>query len=51
MEAKYRPRTHANLRRVRPGFKKERKKFRVDSNDFGFMCAGVSNADSYERNI
>ena len=25
------------------------KKFRLDSNDFGFICAGVSNVVSYKR--
>ena len=32
---------------------KERKKekFRLDSNNFGFICAGVSNVVSYKRNV
>ena len=31
--------------------KKETKKFRLDSNDFSFISAGVSNVLSYKRNI
>ena len=38
------PRTHVNRRRIHPRFKK---KFCLDSNDFGFICAGVSNVVSY----
>ena len=47
------------MRRVRPGKerKKEKKKgkkrrkkeFRLDSNDFDFICAGVRNVGSYKR--
>ena len=55
--------THVNIRRIRPGLKKkkkerkkerrkkERKKSRLDSNYFGFICAGVNNVVSYERNV
>ena len=28
-----------------------KKKFRLDSNDFGFVCAGISNVVSYKRNV
>ena len=35
------------MRRVRPKFKKW-EKFRLDSNDFGFICAGVSNVGGYK---
>ena len=31
--------------------KKRKKKFRLDSEDFGFICAGVSDVVSYERNV
>ena len=37
------------MQRIRPGLKKkekkkkERKEFRLNSDDFGFICAGVSN--------
>ena len=31
--------------------KSEDKKFRPDSNDFDFICAGVSNVDGYKRNV
>ena len=27
------------------------REFRLDSNDFGFSCAGVSNVVSYKRNV
>ena len=30
--------------------KKERKQFRLNSNDFGCICDGVSNVDGYEKN-
>ena len=30
---------------------KGKKKFRLDSNDFGFVCAGISNVVSYKRNV
>ena len=33
---------HARKHEVRPP-RVEKKKFRLDSNDFGFICAGVSN--------
>ena len=46
------PSTHVNMRRITPGFKKkERKKFRLDSHDLGFICADVSNVVSYKRNF
>ena len=37
----------------RPGWKKEQKqkKFPLDSDDFGFICAGVSNVVSCKRNV
>ena len=47
-EAAYRPSTHANMRRIHPGLKKKRKKkeekkeFRIDSDDCGFIFAGVN---------
>ena len=50
-----RPSTHVNMRRIRLGWRKEKrkrkKKVRLDSNDFGFICAGVSNVVSYKRNV
>ena len=30
--------------------KRKKKKFRLDSNDFGFICDGVSNVGGYKRN-
>ena len=33
------PSTHVNMRRVRPRVEKE---FRLDSNDFGFICVNES---------
>ena len=30
--------------------RKKKKKFRLDRNDFGFICAGVSNMGGHERN-
>ena len=47
---------HVNMRRVRRGQKKKKKKkeeeeqFRLDSNDFGFICAGESEVGGYTRN-
>ena len=38
------------MKRVRPGLKKKEKEFHLDSDDFGFNCAGVSNVGGYERN-
>ena len=45
------------MNRVRPWLKRERerekrkkKEFRLDSNEFGFICAGVSNMGGYIRN-
>ena len=43
------------MRRVRPGLKKRKKRrkkkeFRLDSDDFGFICDGVSNVDGHKRN-
>ena len=37
------------MRRTPPLERK--KKFRLHSNDFGFICAGVSNVVSYKGNI
>ena len=41
-----------NMRRVCPGLKKKKRKkkeeFRPESNDFGFICAGVSNMGDYK---
>ena len=34
-----------------PRVKKEKEKIRLDSNDFSFICAGVSNVVSYKRNV
>jgi len=39
------------MKRIRPGLKRKEKKIRLDSNDFGFICAGVSNKVSYKRNV
>ena len=41
--------THAPRVKKKKGKKEE--KFRLDSNDFGFICAGVSNVVSYKRNV
>ena len=30
--------------------RKTHREFRLDSDDFGFICAGVSNVGSYKRN-
>ena len=30
--------------------KRKKKKFRLDSNDFGFICDGLSNVDGLKRN-
>ena len=41
------------MKRVRPGLKKkekEKKEFRLDSNDYGFIDDGKSNVDCYKRN-
>ena len=63
VEATQYPSTHVNMRRIHPGLKKktekkkrkkkERKKkeCHLDSNDFGFIHAGVSNMVSYKRNV
>ena len=39
LEAAKRPRTHVNMACIHPGLKKEKKKkkFRLDSNEFGFI--------------
>ena len=34
-----------------PGEKKKTKEFRLDPNDIGFICAGVSNVGTCERNV
>ena len=34
-----------------PRVKQEKEKIRLDSNDFSFICAGVSNVVSYKRNV
>ena len=39
VEATKRPSKHGNMRRVRPRVEKE---FRLDSNDFGFICVNES---------
>ena len=39
---------HVNMRCVQPWV--EEKEFRFDPNNFGFICTGVRNADSYKRN-
>ena len=41
------------MKRIHPGEKKEEKKkeFRLGSNDFDFIWAGVSNMVSYETNV
>ena len=42
---------HARKYEARPPqVKNTKKKFRLDSNDFGFICAGVSNVGGYEGN-
>ena len=43
----------SNMRRIHPGLKRKEKKeeFRLDSNDFGLICAGISNMVSYETNV
>jgi len=46
VEATQRPSTYVNMRRVCPGYKK---RFHLDSNDFGFICADVSNVGGYKR--
>ena len=43
--------THVNTRRIHPGWNKKRKEFRLDSNDCGFIWAGVSNMVSYITNV
>ena len=40
---------HARKHEARPP--RVKKEFRLDSNDFGFICAGVSNVGGYERNV
>ena len=63
VEVKWRPSMHANMRRVRSKFKEERERererereggggecFCLESDDFGFICAGVSNLGDYKRN-
>ena len=42
---------HARKLEARPPRVEEkiRKEFRLDSNEFGFICAGISNVSSYER--
>jgi len=36
------------MRHIHSGLKKEEEEFRLDSNDFGFTCAGVNFADGYK---
>ena len=36
------------MRRVRLG-KEKKNEFHLDSNDFDFICDGVSNVDGYKR--
>ena len=36
------------MRRVRQGYKQE---FRLDSDDFGVIFAGVNNLGGYKRNV
>ena len=45
--------THAPRvkKKKRGGGGGEEEKFRLDSNDFGFICPGVSNVVSYKRNV
>ena len=38
---------HARKHEARP-FREEDKMFRLDSNDLGFICAGVSNVGGYK---
>ena len=49
----YRPSTHRKHEAHPPWVKKERKKeeFRLDSNNFGFIWASVSNVVSYKTNV
>ena len=51
VEATWRPSTHENVRRIHPGWEEKKKKFRLNSNDFGFIWAGVSNMVSYKTNV
>ena len=41
---------HAREHETRP-LRVKKKKVRLHSNDFGFICAGVSNVISYKRNV
>ena len=50
LETTQRRSTLVNRRHVRPG-KKNQKKIRLGSNDFGCICAGVSNVGGYKRNV
>ena len=48
VEATWCPSTRVNMRHIHLGLKKE---FRLDSNDFSFIWAGVSNMVSYKTNV
>ena len=53
VEATYRQSTYTNMRRIHPGLKKEEEKkkkreFRLDPNDCGFICAGVTFVGGYK---
>jgi len=50
LKATYRRSTHVNMKRTHTR-KKTKKQFRLDSNDFGFIWAGISNMVSYETNF
>ena len=41
---------HARKHEARPHGVKKREEFRLDSDDFGFICAGVSKVDGYKNN-
>ena len=46
LEATYHQSTHLNMRCIHPGYKK--KEFHLDSNDCGFICAGVNFVGGYK---
>ena len=43
--------TLPDFTRVKRKKKKKKREFRLDSNDFGFISAGVSNMVSYKTNV
>ena len=42
---------HARKHETHPHRVKKKEEFRLDSNDFGFIWAGVSNMVSYKTNV